>query len=92
MELPLSDWKELSDALHKLQQELAYFEGLTLVGINFRFRDDDVLLVVKARRGEEALVCFTSAVTAIDALDLFYGHIHSRSYPQVSWKADKYAR
>ena len=92
MVLPLSDWPELSHALVKIQQDLAYFEGLVLVGLNFRFRDGDVLLVVKARRGEESLVCFTSAVTPIDALDLFYGHIHSRAYPQIAWKADKYAR
>lgn len=88
----LGDYDEIGDYITKLKQDLAYFEGMVLTGINFRFRADDVLLVIKADRDGKHMVCFTSAVQAIDCLDLFSGHIRSRAYPHINWKEDKYAK
>ena len=61
--------------------------GFEFLGFSFRVRSTLSLLVVKARLGEDPVVCFVSARTFLSAFKIFFARVMEGT---VEWRPDKF--
>ena len=67
---------------------LAEEGGFEFVGFSFRVKPTLSLLVVKARLGDDPVICFVSARTFLVAFKIFFARVMDGT---VEWRPDQYA-
>lgn len=72
-------------------EELAYHEGAVLRGINFKWKTDSVLMVVKVtKRLDGDLVAFIEGKEFSDCWEMLAASIYTTKF-KLTWRKDKYA-
>lgn len=75
-----------------IEQEVAYYSGYVLRGINFSKRDDGWLMIVKVdgKRGKP-LVTFIHAPTPAECMEVMEQALRTRHYT-LKWREDKFIK
>lgn len=73
------------------QEDFAWSTGQPLRGLNIKWKDDTVLLIVKTwdKRGNP-IIAFIECDTLIQCYEYLYEYLHKFNVP-LKWKPDQYA-
>ena len=83
--------KSLAYFLDEIRKETAWQDGTLLTGLNFRFNQDNVLLVAKRQKPSgKNEVCFIARTTARQCLRELWMETRA-SRRGIVWKKDKHA-
>ena len=89
-QFPRPSWHipTLERLLQNLPEELAYYQGVVLLGINFKMTSDGWVCVLKGKRNREKQVAFVRALYWSDLIEMV-GYMVSHG--TLSWQRDRYA-
>lgn len=77
------------DTLREWEYWLTWGHGAELVGLSFKRRDNDWLLILKAVHNERHVVAFC---TGQDSMDALKNAAYLCARKELRWKKDKYPR
>lgn len=81
------DWSALGIFLAEIHELFPWYTGMRLDGFNVKFRETDVLLIVKATGRAGKFVAFYSGESQVVILRLLWGDLHRGT---IRWRPDKF--
>jgi len=83
--------KSLLKLITNPYEEIAYHEGAVLRGVNFKWKERSVLMVVKiTKRLDGDKVAFIEADSVLGCWEQLAAALYTTKF-QLTWRADRYA-
>lgn len=74
------------------EQEFVFYTGCILEGMNFRFKEQSCLMIVKRQNtGQRYEVAFIECETMEQCIEYLLEHLTTKSAP-LNWRVDKWAK